>query len=104
MNFGTRKETAGVWFVDGQLVYKAAKEDAQFIQYKKLRTLLEDKFDIPLRSVLYFDGAPQTDADRKRHNYLSREVGFRIKTFELGRKTFDCPKCDHSIETHHRSV
>src|SRR5438105_4112942 len=91
--------TSGVWFIDGRLIYKAAKEDAQFIQYKKLRDLLENKFNIPLRTVLYFDGAPQTDTDRKRHNYLSREVAFRIKTYELGRKTIACPACQHDIET-----
>lgn len=94
----TRNGTSGVWFIDAGLMYKAAKEDAQFIQFKKLKRLLCEEFGIPLREVQYFDGAPQIDADRKRHNYLRRE-GFRVEPYELGRKSIDCPACEHKIET-----
>ncbi len=90
---------SGAWFIDGRLIYKAAKEDGQFIQFKKLRHLVEHEFKLPLRPAFYFDGAPMTEADKKRHNYLNREVGLRVKSYVLGRKISVCPECHAEIES-----
>jgi uncharacterized LabA/DUF88 family protein len=91
--------TTGVWFIDARLMYKAAKKAGRFIQYKRLRRLIETEFNIPLRDVFYFDSAPQTEKDRKRHKYLEGEVGFRIESYELGRKSTVCPRCSEVTET-----
>jgi uncharacterized LabA/DUF88 family protein len=90
--------TAAVWFIDGYSLYKAAKKDGQFIQYKKLRLLLENEFKIPLREVFYFDSAAHNDGARKRHDYLKGQLGFRVETFEPGRKTTKCPHCDEEFQ------
>jgi uncharacterized LabA/DUF88 family protein len=91
--------TTGVWFIDARLMYKAAKEAGRFIQYKRLRHLIEIEFNISLREVFYFESAAQTERDRKRHKYLEREVGFRIESYELGRKSTVCPRCSEVTET-----
>ncbi len=78
-------------------IYRTARDDGYFIQFKRLRDLLEHEFAIPIRSAFYYDSAPRTDSDRKRHNYLSREVGFRVKKYELGKKQITCAHCSKEI-------
>ncbi len=100
-----------LWLIDGSYLYKSVKKfqkdnnkyQNKGIDYKKLKTKIQEYFKIDDIDSFYFNSTPDpaTDAQNQYHTWLKsaepKGPNIRVKLYDLKDKSIDCNYCNHKI-------